>query len=98
MAVVHKSVEQVVLKAFRKFKTGYESPKEKQLAFIIGILEYENVFVCLICGPDFEKKYITAASPYLPYAFDISPDAKSGHSLVLCVLEGHPEVTCEVTF
>ena len=47
MAVVPKSVEQVVLKAFRKFKTGYESPKEKQLAFIIGILEYENVFVCL---------------------------------------------------
>ena len=42
-----------------------------------------------VCGP---KKYITAASPYLPYAFDISPDAKSGHSLVLCVLEGHHEV------
>ena len=47
MAVGLKSVEQVVLKAFMKFMTGYESPKEKQLAFIIGILEYENVFDCL---------------------------------------------------
>ena len=47
MAVGPKSVEQVVLKAFRKFKTGYESPKEKQLASIIGIFEYENVFFCL---------------------------------------------------
>ena len=51
-----------------------------------------------VCGPDLEKKYTTAASPYLPYAFDLSPDAKSGHSLVLCVLEGHHEVICEVTF
>ena len=47
MAVGPKTIEQVVLKAFRKFKTGYVSPKEKQLASIIGILEYENVFVCL---------------------------------------------------
>ena len=47
MAVGPKSVEQVFPKAFRKFKTDYESPKEKQLASIIGILEYENVFVCL---------------------------------------------------
>ena len=47
MAVGRKSVELVVLKAFRKLKTGYESLKEKHLASIIGILEYENVFVCL---------------------------------------------------
>ena len=53
MAVVPKNVEQVVLKAFRKFKTGYESLKEKQLAFIIGILEYENVLS--VCGPDLKK-------------------------------------------
>ena len=35
------------------------------------------------CGPDLEK-YITAASPY---AFDISPDAENGHSVVLFILK-----------
>ena len=47
MAIRRKSVEQVILKAFRKLNTSYESPKEKQLASIIGILEYKNDFVCL---------------------------------------------------
>ena len=52
-----------------------------------------------VCGPYLEKStYITTASLYLPYAFDISPNAKSGHSLVLCVLKGRHEVICEVTF
>ena len=72
MTVGRKSVEQVVLKAFRKLSTGYESPKEKQLVSIIKILEYKNVFVCF-SDLIWKKKYITAASLYLPYAFDISP-------------------------
>ena len=80
MAVGCKSAKLIALVAFKKFNTGFDSPKEKQLAFIIGIIQHEDVFICLPMG--FGKTYITAA---LPHAFDIAADTKNGHSVVLCV-------------
>ena len=93
MAVSCKSIEQIALEALEKVNTTYESPKEKQLAFIIGIPKLEKVFVCLWTG--FGKTIITAS---LPHAFNIAADAKSSYLVVLFPLTRHHEVLCQVTF